>query len=126
MEIGELTSDGSVYVGKSASTGKDLFAAAADAPSPMNRDEALAYAKQLAKTHPGAHVPTPEELDANLFANREAGALRDTFNASGELNTCYLSSGLSGDFAQVQWFDDGFKGHNGTGIRMPVRIVWSP
>src|SRR5579872_1004373 len=75
--------DGGVYVGLSASSGKPLHAAAMDEPEYLTFKEAMAAAEQLKSLHPTAHVPTMEELDKNLFGNRNTGQLKGTFNTSG-------------------------------------------
>jgi len=70
--IGDLD-DGGVYVGLSAEDGQPLHAALADLPEYKTYDGALGAARQLRSLHPTAHVPTPKELDKNLFANRKHG-----------------------------------------------------
>jgi hypothetical protein len=124
-EIGDLD-DGGVYVGLSASSGKPLHAALADLPDYKTYEEALAAAEQLKALHPTAHVPTPEELDNNLFANRNTGHLKGTFNTSGSFPaSVYRSSAPVGyDYARVEWFDGGNQGTNYRNIRLPVRLVW--
>src|SRR5579871_907184 len=82
LQIGDVD-DGGVYVGLSAENGKPLHAALADLWDHMTYDEALAAAEQLKTLHPTAHVPTPKELDKNLFDNRNTGHLSGTFNTSG-------------------------------------------
>src|ERR1039458_4419314 len=82
LQIGDLD-DGGTYVGLSAENGKPLYAALADLPDYKTYEEALAAAEQLKSLHPTAHVPTPEELDKNLFDNRNTGHLKGTFNTSG-------------------------------------------
>jgi len=131
-QIGDLD-DGGVYVGKSATTGKDLHAALADEPEYLNFDEASEAAEKLRKRRgrENAHVPTPEELDKNLFDNRNKGALKGTFNTSGSFPaSCYRSSAPSdSSLARVQWFDGGFQYYvyrdDGSRFhRLPVRLVW--
>jgi len=126
-KIGDLD-DGGVYVGKSATTGQDLHAAPADEPEYLTFDEAFEAAAQMSK-QPGrqnAHVPTPEELNENLFDNRNKGALRGTFNTSGSYPaSCYRSSTSYGPcYPRVQWFDNGYQDTSDKGLRMPVRLVW--
>src|ERR1044072_8657785 len=80
-EIGDLD-DGGVYVGKSATTGEDLHCVLSAEPAFMTFAEAFAAATEMRKI-PGrenAHIPTFEELEGNLFANRHRGALKGTFN----------------------------------------------
>ena len=128
-QVGDLDGGG-VYVGKSATNGKDLHAALADEPKYLTFDEAFNAAVKMSRK-PGrenAHVPTPEELDKNLFANRNKGILKGTFNTRG-LNpeSVYRSSAsYSPDNARVQWFNDGTSDYS---IhyrlnRLPVRLVW--
>jgi hypothetical protein len=124
-EIGDLD-DGGVYVGLSADNGKPLHAALADLPDYKTYEEALAAAEQLKAAHSTAHVPTPKELDKNLFENRNTGHLKGTFNTSGSNpGSVYRSSASYSSFtARVQWFDDGDQyDHGGIG-RLPVRLVW--
>ena len=129
MEIGDLDGGG-VYVGKSATTGKDLHAALADEPESRGLPfyEAFEAAEEMRK-QPGrenAHVPTPEELNVNLYQNKDKGALRGTFNTSSAFAvTCYRSSAPYGDgYARVQWFGDGYQDSFNRGFRLPVRLVW--
>jgi hypothetical protein len=125
--IGDLD-DGGVYVGLSAQNGKPLHAALADLPDYKTYAEALAAAEQLKAAHPTAHVPSPKELDKNLFDNRNKGHLKGTFNTSGsDPGSVYRSSVSYLDFtatARVQWFDDGHLDYKSMGNRLPVRLVW--
>ena len=87
--------------------------------------DAFEAAEQLKSLHPTAHVPTPKELDKNLFDNRNTGYLKGTFNTSGEYpgsvyRTCASYNGL----ARVQYFDDGGQYNYFRGLRHPVRLVW--
>jgi len=124
IEIGDLD-DGGIYVGLSAENGKPLHAALADLPKYKTFDEALAAAEQLKAAHPTAHVPTPMELDKNLFDNRNTGHLKGTFNTRGSFPSVYLSSAPYGDsYARVQYFDDGHQDYNFRYHRLPVRLVW--
>ena len=127
-QVGDLDGGG-VYVGKSATTGKDLHAALADEPQYLTFDEAFEAAEEMQK-QPGrqnAHVPTPDELDENLYQNRNRGKLSGTFNTNGAYPaSCYRTSApheLSS--ARVQWFN---VGGNQTScdryVRLPVRLVW--
>src|ERR1019366_9357047 len=103
IEIGDLD-DGGVYVGLSAENGKPLHAALADLPDYKTYKEALAAAEQLKSVHPTAHVPTPKELDKNLFDNRNTGHLKGTFNTSGSSpGSVYRSSAsYTFNYARVQ------------------------
>jgi hypothetical protein len=128
IRIGDLD-DGGVYVGKSATDGKDLHAALADEPEYLDFAEAFAAAEKM-RSQPGrenAHVPTPEELDKNLYQNKDKGALRGTFNTSsdGSYSSCYRSSKTYGsDIAQVQWFGGGTQSYYYRNLQLPVRLVW--
>src|ERR1035437_4481282 len=94
LKIGDLD-DGGIYVGLSAENGKPLHAALADLPEYKTFDEDLVTHEQLKSLHPTAHVPTPEELDVNLYRNKDAGKLSGTFNTIMEASSyfsCYRSS----------------------------------
>ena len=123
-QVGDL--DDGVYVGLSAENGKPLHAALADLPDYKTYEEALAAAEQLKSLHPTAHVPTPKELDKNLFDNRNTGHLKGTFNTSGSgPGSVYRSSAsYLGNGARVQWFDDGTQNNGNRDGRRPVRLVW--
>jgi hypothetical protein len=126
LQIGD-PDDGGIYVGPSAEDGKPLHAALADLREYKTYEEALATAEKLKSLHPTAHVPTPDELDKNLFENRNKGHLKGTFNTSGSLpGSVYRSSAPHGnDDALVQWFDDGGQDyHFDRTSRLPVRLVW--
>jgi hypothetical protein len=125
IEIGDLD-DGGIYAGLSAEDGKPLHAALADLPDYKTYEEALAAAEQLKSLHPTAHVPTPKELDKNLFNNRFTGHLKDTFNTSGsDPGSVYRSSAsYNVSYARVQWFDDGSQVYSLRGNQLPVRLVW--
>jgi hypothetical protein len=124
-EIGDLD-DGGIYVGLSAENGKPLHAALADLPDYKAYKEALAAAEQLKAAHPTAHVPTPKELDKNLYDNRNTGHLKGTFNTSGSNPGSVYRSSASylSDTARVQWFGDGSQGDHFRDVRLPVRLVW--
>jgi hypothetical protein len=94
LAIGDLD-DGGVYVGLSAEHGKPLHAALADLPDYKTYDGALAAAERLKSLHPTARVPTPWELDHNLFGNRNTGHLKGTFNTSGSLPVSLYRSSAS-------------------------------
>ena len=125
LQIGDLD-DGGTYVGLSAENGKPLHAALADLPDYKTYEEALAAAEQLKSLHPTAHVPTPKELDKNLFDNRNTGHLKGTFNTSGSSpGSVYRSSAsYTFNYARVQWFDDGSQYYDFRYHRLPVRLVW--
>ena len=72
--IGELTPDGSKYIGISPNSGTKLFAAAVDAPELMNFGEADRYAKSLAvHEHKDWRLPTREELKILFNTRAEIG-----------------------------------------------------
>jgi hypothetical protein len=126
-QIGE-PDDGGIYVGLSASDDKPLHVALADEPQCLTFDEAFEAAARM-KKQPGrenAHVPTPEELNVNLYQNKDEGSLRGTFNGPGSrITSCYRSSSpYGGDSACAQWFDDGLQEYNYRTNRLPVRLVW--
>src|ERR1039458_2364577 len=118
LKIGDLD-DGGVYVGKSTTNGKDLHAALADEPKYMTYGEAFEAAAKMSK-QPGrenAHIPTPAELNVNLYQNKDKSALRGTFNTSGSSpDCCYRSSAPTGN-KKVLWFDDGHQGYVGAFTR---------
>ena len=125
-QIGDLDGGG-VYVGKSATNGKDLHAAIADEPEYLTFDEAFAAAAEMRKL-PGcenAHVPTPEELNENLFDNRNTGHLSGTFNTSSSSpGSVYRSSAPPNYYGRVQWFYNGALLNSSGDNRLPVRLVW--
>jgi hypothetical protein len=129
-QIGDLD-EGGIYVGKSATTGQDLHAVLKDEPQYLNFYEALAAAEEMRK-RPGrenAHVPMPEELDVNLYRNKDKGKLLGTFKIStggmDDDNCCYRSSAVYGDdSARVQWFVGGTRHFKHRNARLPVRLVW--
>jgi hypothetical protein len=126
LRAGDLD-DGGVYVGPSAENGKPLHAALADLPEYKTDLEAVAAAERLQAEHPTAHVPTHRELDKNLYANRNTGRLKGTFNTSGSTpESVYRSatSYINGD-ARVQWFGEKDQEyHRIAEGRFPVRLVW--
>ena len=125
LQIGDLD-DGGTYVGLSAENGKPLHAALEDLPDYKTYKEALAAAEQLKSLHPTAHVPTPKELDKNLFDNRNTGHLKGTFNTSGSFPASVYRSSASCYYndARVQYFDVGTQTNITRNYRLPVRLVW--
>jgi hypothetical protein len=126
LQVGD-PDDGGVYVGLSAEDGKPLHAALADEREYKTYGGALEAAEKLKSLHPSAHVPTPNELDQNLFANRNTGHLKGTFNTSGSFPAGVYRSSASyyDDIARVQYFDDGDQSNDdGRDGRLPVRLVW--
>jgi hypothetical protein len=118
--------DGGIYVGLSASDGKPLHAALADEREYKTYGGALEAAEKLKSLHPSAHVPTPNELDQNLFANRNTGALKGTFNTSGSFPAGVYRSSASYSYfdARVQYFVVGGQSNLTRSGRLPVRLVW--
>ena len=118
--------DGGVYVGLSVSSGEPPDAALADPLDCKTYAEALDAADELKSVHPTAHVPTPKELDQNLFDNRNTGHLGGTFNTSGSYpDGVYRTSSSCSTFnARVQWFDDGVQDVDRKYGRGAVRLVW--
>lgn len=85
VAIGKKMHDGTIYAGLSPSTGNPMYAAPTDAPRSMDVDDAAAYAKDLnVGGKKDFRVPTIDELNV-LFANREKGALKGTFNQSSDI-----------------------------------------
>jgi len=84
LEIGDVLEDGTVYGGVSPTTGQPMYVAPADAPLAMSFNEAAQYASQQ-----GFRVPDMAEF-AVLAANKDRGALKDTFNATG--NSLYWTA----------------------------------
>lgn len=101
----ERLSDGSIYVGLSATTGKKLVTTSEDIGF-YNRDDALeAVAKLNLHGGGGWRLPTSGEngeLNRNLFENRYKGKLCGTFN-SDRNKSCYWAS----EFGKCQEFDSG-------------------
>jgi hypothetical protein len=125
LKIGDLD-DGGVYVGKSATDGKDLHAALTDEPDYLTFDEALVAAEKM-RNQPGrqnAHVPTLKELDKNLFHNRNTGHLKNTFNTSGSYPASVYRSCTLYCHSWAQYFDDGDQTDFNINNRLPVRLVW--
>lgn len=125
LQIGD-PDGGGIYVGLSAEDGRPLHAALADLPEYKTYGGALEAAERLKSLHPSAHVPTPKELDKNLFANRNTGALKGTFNTSGSFPaSVYRSSASYANYnARVQWFGDGSQYFYSRDLQLPVRLVW--
>ena len=125
-QVGDLD-DGGVYVGKSATTGLPLHAALADEPEHLTFGAALAAVETMRK-QPGrenTHIPTPEELDKNLFDNRNTGHLKGTFNTSSSSpGSVYRSSAPPNYYGRVQWFYDGTLLNSSGGRGLGVRLVW--
>ena len=142
LQIGKRASNGGIYVGKSATTGEDLYAASADEPECLSYDEALEVAERMRQQsgRENAHVPTEAELDENLFCNRDKGLLKGSFDtktgvprngfdpatgAKRSGGSCYRSSTTSVDgMVRVQWLDDGYQCDDKRSTPVRVRLVW--
>jgi hypothetical protein len=126
-KIGDLD-DGGVYVGLSAEDGKPLHAALADEPDYKTYEEALAAAERLKALHPTAHVPTPKELNSNLWKNRNTVHLKGTFNTSRWYPDSMYRASASNIFnyawPRTQWFGSGSQSHDFRNGWLPVRLVW--
>ena len=131
LKIGGMVAEkgGGVYVGKSATTGKDLYAAPADETEYLNLSDAYEAAAQMRK-QPGredARAPTMEERDSNLSNNRNMGQLKGTFN---DLNpgSAYRFSALFSSLTTIaraqQWFACRNEDYRYSSVRLPVRLVW--
>jgi hypothetical protein len=127
LNIGDIDCGG-LYAGVSASTGKPLHAALSDEPACLTYADAQKAARRMRKIpgREGAHVPTPEELDENLFQNRARGGFKGSFNTTGSVpKGCYLTSvHVDGVRMRVQYFDEGERGYAGLRHRRAVRLVW--
>lgn len=127
LKIGDRDGGG-VYVGASATDGRPLHAALADELEYLTFDEAVAAVEKI-RSQPGrgnAHIPTPEELNVNLYQNRLTGALKGTFTIRGGFPAgCYRSSEPHSNYsALVQCFDDGSQSYYDGINPLPVRLVW--
>ena len=74
-----------------------------------------------------AHVPTPKELNVNLYQNKDKGKLAGTFNTSDSVcDGCYRSSepDRKMDEWRVQWFGDGRQDSVYSYTPLPLRLVW--
>lgn len=96
LEVGMKMDDGSIYVGKSPSTGEAMYTTPKDTSMLMNFNTAAAYTKELrAHGHNDWRLPTVEELKV-LIKNKNTGALKGTFSGENEdaaqLDGWYLSS----------------------------------
>jgi hypothetical protein len=81
-EIGAVMKDGTIYGGISPTTHKPMFVAPKSSEKTMAFKQAAAYASTLeVGGHKDFRVPTMAELRV-LFANRDKGALKGTFNAA--------------------------------------------
>lgn len=125
LRVGDLD-DGGVYVGLSAENGKPLHAALADLAEYQTYEEALAAAEQMKSLHPTAHVPTPKELDKNLFDNRNTGHLKGTFNTSGSFpaGAYRFSAPYLNSSGRVQYFENRYQDYGDMFGRLSVRLVW--
>jgi hypothetical protein len=121
--IGAIMPDGTVYAGLSPDTGKEMYAAGADAPLAMTFIEAAPIATRLeAHGLKDWRVPTRNELNV-LFNNRAAiGGFE--INGSNPGGWYWSSSEGNGVGAWVQRLSDGNLGFRGNkDIRLSVRLV---
>jgi len=130
LEIGEQLADGSIYVGLSAANGKPLVTTAADIGIYDHRDAEKAVSKLDMHGGDGWRLPTGHwnekgsELNDNLFANRNKGALAGTFNLTGALPAgFYWAAEHYVDVAACQQFSGGGRGGNYRDYRSSVRPV---
>lgn len=102
--VGGVMKDRTIYAGTSPATGRDMYAAPADAPLTMTFNEASGYAKKLnADKHLGHNdwrVPSEGELNV-LFENRNCGSLNGTFNETGALPGGWYWSSTPRDYANA-------------------------
>src|ERR1700676_5262503 len=84
--------DGTVYAGNTPDTGEPMYTTPADAPGVYTLDAAQRYCRTLQVS--GRHdfrAPSKNELNV-LYENRNAGALKGTFNETGSHSTGYYWS----------------------------------
>jgi hypothetical protein len=80
-QIGDEMEDGTILAGYYE--GRPLYTTPKDAPGTYTFNEAITYAKSLdAHGHHDFHAPSKGELNV-LWENRNAGALKGTFNETG-------------------------------------------
>lgn len=126
LEVGDKMKDGSIFVGISPDTGKQMFAAPADAGITKTFNGAAKYAMKLNVIkflgHRDWRVPTRDELNV-LFESRDKGALKGTFNLAG-LNLYWSSTpDRSKSYAWVQRFSDGKSDWDHKAGTLSVRCV---
>lgn len=133
-KIGEQLADGSIYVGLSAMSGKSLVTTAEDI-GVYNHREAVRVVAELNRHGGGGwRLPTGhwndkgDELNGNLFENRNKGALAGTFNLTGAAPAGYYwAAEHQYLLAACQQFSGGVRHYYGRFTRSSVRPVreWS-
>ncbi len=118
--------DGTVDAGVSPTTGREMYAAAADAPGGDNYTytEAQNYCSTLEEGgRKGFRLPTDDELD-KLYKNRNKGALQGTFRETSFRDSVYWSRSSDGIGGKIGvWFGDGGSLGYATDNSLPVRCV---
>lgn len=125
-DIGEQLADLSIYVGLSATSGKPLATTNTDIGVYNHYDAEEVVA--MLNRHGGRNwrLPTQDELDVNLFENRNTGQLSGTFNLTTNCGaaSCYWAGDRSDKFASCKKFsDDGGARNEYAAARLSVRPV---
>lgn len=132
LEIGEQLTDGSIYVGLSAVSGKPLVTTAGDIGVYTHREAVKIVAELNRHGGGGWRLPTGHwnrrgsELNDNLFANRSKGALAGTFNLTSEhIDVCYYWGAQNNfhDAAECLKFSGGLRSSSCKNSRHSVRPV---
>lgn len=117
-KLGDQLADGSIYVGLSAMNGKPLVTTAKDIGIFNHRDAIKAVAELNRDYGGGWRLPTGywndkgDELNGNLFENRNKGALAGTFNLTGANPAGYYWAAEHNDNgAACQQFSGGDRGY---------------
>jgi hypothetical protein len=119
LRIGDVMPDGTIYAGISPTTDRPLYAAPEDAPKRMSYANAAIYANGLKSGgKEDFRLPDEEELQL-LYACRNKGALRGSFNTS----AVYRSRTAQG--RRVVSLQDGTVSADLKFIRYKVRCVRS-
>lgn len=120
-EIGDRMPDGTIYAGISPDTNRPMYAFPFDASLSMTFNAAAQYPQVcIAGDKKDFRVPTIDELNV-LFQNRDKGALKGTFNLTGEQ---YWSSAPLGDYeATSQRFSNGSQFDGDRERKLSVRCV---
>jgi len=97
-KVGQLMEDGTIYAGKSPTTGKALYAAPADASLCMSFRKAAKYARKLEiDGNKDFRLPTKEELKL-LYKARSKGAFNGTFKTEDEEKSGWYWSSTTSAF----------------------------
>jgi len=124
-EIGEMIFDGTIYAGRSPTTGKRMFVAPKDAPLSKTFNEATEYAASLeVGGQTGFRLPDKAELKV-IFENRDKGALKNTFKKTNIGSSAwYCSSTPSGfNMIWIQQFISGIQTTDTRDKRTSVRCL---